>query len=185
MQDIFLLESQTKVDRKNSYIRSYPHILDQLQTGVALTERDFVCGAHIVYGWMPTILDLYPTAELTLQQGANLINKARVNGVLSESELANLAALVNNSMVGASKLLHFVNPNTFAIWDSKIYRFVHGQAAHQHRVNKVGAYVKYLDLLGTLRQDKRFPDFHASINEKMGYPVSPCRAIEVVMFLNA
>ncbi len=58
MQDIFLLEPQTKVDRKKSYIRSYPHILAQLQTESALTERDFVCGAHIVYGWMPTILDL-------------------------------------------------------------------------------------------------------------------------------
>ncbi|EJM79600.1 MULTISPECIES: hypothetical protein [unclassified Pseudomonas] len=185
MQDIFLLEPQTKVDRKKSYIRSYPHILGQLQTGAALTERDFVCGAHIVYGWMPTILDLYPTAELTLQQGADLLNKARTKGVLSESEMANLAALVNNSVVGASKLLHFVNPDAFAIWDSKIYRFIHGQAAHQYRVNNAGAYLKYLDLLNELREDKRFPDFHSSINEKMGYPVSPRRAIEVVMFLNA
>jgi hypothetical protein len=185
MQDIFLLEPQTKVDRKKSYIRSYPHILAQLQTESALTERDFVCGAHIVYGWMPTILDLYPTAERTLQQGANLLNKARVDGVLNQCELAELSALVNNSVVGASKLLHFVNPDAFAIWDSKIYRFIHSHAAHQYRVNNTGAYLKYLGQLSELRKDERFPGFHSSVNEKMGYPVSPLRAIEVVMFLNA
>jgi hypothetical protein len=93
--------------------------------------------------------------------------------------------LINHSMVGASKLLHFVNPQAFAIWDSKIYRFVHSKAPHQYRVNSPKAYSDYLCLLAKLQCDKRFPAFHVSINQKMGYPVSALRAIEIVMFQNA
>ena len=55
----------------------------------------------------------------------------------------------------------------------------------QNRVNNARTYERYLGLLQTLRQDVRFPTVHASINRKMGYPVSALRAIEVVMFLNA
>ena len=73
----------------------------------------------------------------------------------------------------------------FAIWDSRIYRFIYEQAPHQNRVNNARAYERYLGILQTLRQDVRFPTFHASINRKMGYPVSASRAIEVVMFLKA
>ena len=46
-------------------------------------------------------------------------------------------------------------------------------------------YVDYLNELATLAQRPEFARFHASMNEKVGYPVSPLRALELVMFLNA
>ena len=34
-------------------------------------------------------------------------------------------------------------------------------------------------------QDPRFPNFHETVNQKVGYPVSPLRALELVLFQNS
>lgn len=187
MIDVFQIEPRTQIDQAQSYIRAYPHILAALKTPHVLDEQAFVCGAHMVYGWMPTILEVHVSQSVNLHTGVALLNKARTTGRLSCEEIEQLASLVNRSVVGASKLLHFVNPEAFAIWDSRIYRFLHqGQrAAHAYRVNNAGEYEAYLGLLQRLQQDDRFPELHASVNRKMGYAVSPLRALEVVMFLNS
>lgn len=187
MKDVFQIEPLTHIDRAQSYIRSYPHILSAMKTPHVLDEQAFVCGAHMVYGWMPTILEIHISESVDVHAGVALLNKARIAGRLSCEEIEQLASLVNRSVVGASKLLHFVNPEAFAIWDSRIYRFLHqGQrAAHAYRVNNAGEYEAYLSLLQRLQQDDRFPELHASVNRKMGYAVSPLRALEVVMFLNS
>lgn len=187
MKDVFQIEPLTLIDRTQSYIRAYPHLLASLRERQVLSEQDFVCGAHMVYGWMPTILEIHASESVEVHEGVALLNKARADGCLSVGEIERLAQLVNRSVVGASKLLHFVNPEAFAIWDSKIYQFTQPKKpkAHQYRVNNAAAYGNYLMCLQKLRQDERFPDFHSSVNRKMGYPVSALRALEVVMFLNA
>ncbi len=187
LKDVFTLQDSTVLERGQSYIRAYPHFLAALapKSGQPLTAQDFVCGAHMVYGWMPTILDIYVSDEVGIDKGVEILNKARLQGALSVDEIHQLASLVNRSVVGASKLLHFVNPEAFAIWDSRIYRFHFNQTAHQNRVNNAAAYERYLKALHALREDPRFPAFHDAINRKMGYDVSALRALEVVMFLNA
>jgi hypothetical protein len=135
---------------------------------------------------MPTILDLYThSSKLNLDDAAQLLSKARQRGRVDDIELQRLASLINNSLVGASKLLHFIAPSEFAIWDSKVYAFVFGQRAHQYRMSDITKYRHYHDILELLRKDNRFERFHNSINSKMGYIVSPIRALEVVMYLNA
>jgi hypothetical protein len=186
MTDVFDLEPNTRVLQDDSYILSYPHILSYFTGKKTFDSADMVCGAHMVYGWMPTVLELYPEPpNRDLAVGAAILTKAKNTGVLSDQEIASLAALVNNSLVGASKLLHFVAPDHFAIWDSKIYAFVLHKKPHNYRVNDVANYRRYLSLLAGIRSDSRFDAFHESVNRKIGYDVSPLRAIELVMFLNA
>jgi len=186
MPDIFMLEQNTAIPVNNSYILSYPSLLEFFVPKATFTIGDFICGAHMVYGWMPTALDLYPsTPHIGLQRGADLLTKAKAAGVLSDDEIEELAQLVNRSVVGASKLLHFVAPSVFAIWDSRIYRFLLRQRAHHYRVNEVSTYRTYLGRLRKLRGDPRFPVFQASVNDKLGYDVSDLRALELVMFLNS
>lgn len=185
MSDVFEAEAATVVDPNQSYIRAYRHMLSSLEALDEFAESDFIRAAHMVYGWMPTILEIYADQPLTVAQGAALLTKAKKDGVLSHVELGQLAQLVNHSMVGASKLLHMVNPAAFPIWDSRIYGFVHGQTAHQYRVNNVSAYEHYMLILGELQKDRRFVELRASVNRKMGYPVTALRALEVVMFLNS
>lgn len=140
----------------------------------------------MAYGWMPTVLDLYPEApNIDLATGARLLSQAKSAGSLTDNEVEQLARLINNSLVGASKLLHFVSPQHFPIWDSKIYAFVFQEKPHNYRVSQVSKYRQYLAQLGQLRKGSRFESFHASVNQKVGYEVSEIRALELVMFLNA
>jgi len=186
MANVFDLEPHTRVLQDDSYILSYPHILSYFSAKATFDPADMVRGAHMVYGWMPTVLELYlepPNPDLAA--GAALLTRAKGTGALSDQEITSLAGLVNNSLVGASKLLHFVAPDQFAIWDSKIYAFVFEKKPYNYQVNEVASYRRYLSMLVSIRADARFNAFHASVNGKIGYAVLPLRAIELVMFLNA
>jgi hypothetical protein len=186
MKDVFQLEWNTVIPREKSYIISYPYILDYFQNINEFTARDFVCGAHMVYGWMPTILDLYPgKPNISLEQGAELLTRTKRNRSLSGGDIENLASLVNNSLVGASKLLHFTSPNSYPIWDSNIYSFIFGDKPHNNRVRKVSNYLEYMSHLQKIKNQPDFPMFHKSINAKLGYEVTPLRAIEIIMVLTS
>jgi hypothetical protein len=186
MKDVFDLEPNTHISRDNSYVVSYPYVLAHFQGLNAFSERDFVCGAHIVYGWMPTVLDLNPgRLPIDLQRGAELLTQAKKTGRLADNDIELLVKLVNNSLVGTSKLLHFTAPNAFAIWDSKIYSFAFEETAHNYRVNQLGKYREYMSRLEQIKRRPGFEAFHESVKSKVGYEVSALRAIELVMFLNS
>lgn len=181
MTNVFDIEPAFKVDTANSYLAAYRHMRSFFEDKEVFSESDFVCGAHMVYGWMPTILELH-TQQVTLAEAAALLTLAKRERHLSDADIQRVAGVVNNSLVGASKLLHFVDPERFAIWDSRIYAFVHQTTAHFYRMKSVSAYREYLSLLSTLSADARMPAFHASVNKKLGYSVSAFRALELVMF---
>jgi hypothetical protein len=186
MRDVFTLEPSTQIISDDSYLVSYPYILEYFASKVTFDAGDVVRGAHMAYGWMPTILELYPeNGGVDLDQAANILQKAKNGNELSSQELKFLMALVNNSLVGASKLLHFVAPERFPIWDSKVYSFVYEKRPHHYRVNNVETYKEYKELLNCLAQNVEFPSFHSSVQKKLSYNVSPLRSLELVMFLNA
>jgi hypothetical protein len=186
MPDVFELEPTTTISKNDSYLLSYPYLLNYFAVKHSLTPEDVVCGAHMAYGWMPTILDLYlKEPNIDLPTACDILNKLKIAGTLTDPQIKQLACLINNSLVGASKLLHFISPQKFAIWDSKVYAFVYEKKPHNYRVNDVLKYRHYLELLSRYQQDSRFTAFHASVNNKVGYEVSPFRALELVMYLNS
>lgn len=185
MQDVFLLQQTTEVLQDDSYVASYPYLLKYFSSKTSFAPEDVVLGAHMAYGWMPTVLELYPEPGNDLVTAAELLTKAKAGSALTATELESLAALVNNSLVGASKLLHFVAPDHYAIWDSRVYSFFCEKRPHSYRVNNVETYKEYIKSLNDLRYRVEFPDFHKSVQKKLGYVVSPLRALELIMFLNA
>ncbi|GAB4365933.1 MAG: hypothetical protein Kow0042_05440 [Calditrichia bacterium] len=116
---------------------------------------------------------------------AKTLNEAKTGNEISAQKIKALASLVNNSLVGASKLLHFVAPLHFPIWASRVYSYVYEQRPYHNRVNNVNKYLKYVELLKELAKKPEFKNFHASVQRKFGYKVSPMRSLELVMFLNA
>jgi hypothetical protein len=88
-------------------------------------------------------------------------------------------------VIGTSKLLHFVSPENYPIWDSKVYAFVLEEKAYHASVNNVFRYLDFIELLKNIKQKDGFADFHASVNKDIGYDVTAMRAIEIVMFQNA
>jgi len=186
MRDVFELEPKTQIQQDSSYIVSYPYLLAFFQKPGPLNVSDLVVGAHFVYGWMPTALDLYVGPRKSdLDRGTDILNSAKAEGELSDRDLRDLVRLINKSLVGTSKLLHFLRPDGFPIWDSKTYAFVFEEKPHHYRVNEISKYREYQAHLARIQERHGFARFHASMTTKVGYEISPLRSIELVMFLKA
>lgn len=181
LDELIAAEHNLALDREDSYLISYPEFVRFFRELDLIDRHHLIIGAHLVYGWMPTILRF---KSIYFDQVARMLNDVKAGRRLGEDELDAVKELINNSMVGTSKLLHFVNPHLYPIWDSRISRFITGKAYH-YFVNDVASYLAYLAMCQTLVQDARFPAFHRSVEHKLGYAVSPLRAVELVIYTTA
>lgn len=185
LEDIMRASEKAPSVQNKSYIRSYPKFLDFFREINIIDEKSFVVGAHFVYGWMPTMLELKGPAS-SFQEVLFIVNKAKDGESIDDRELEVLAKKINNSLVGASKLLHFVNPDEYAIWDSRVYRFwSEGPKAMQRRIRTPSVYRDYLKNCHEIAQKNQFKPIHEETNNKIGYEVTPLRAIEWVAFSSA
>jgi hypothetical protein len=127
---------------------------------------------------MPTIikLDIKKLDDILF-----LLNKTKSGNSLSREDLVTLQPCINNSMVGLSKLLHFINPAKYAIWDSRIYRYL-TELKSSYGVSKPELYLAYLSGLWEISATEGYAEIHQSIEKHFNYQITPMRAIEVVMF---
>lgn len=95
------------------------------------TENDLYLAMCIAYSWMPTMLDLYVEKGTKLQNYIPLVkrfkkyttvNELKDNERLIVADLIKLSKLVNNSVVGASKVLHIFYPKMIPIFDSNVVK---------------------------------------------------------------
>lgn len=184
IQSIQDAERDLIVNKDDSYIISYKEFIAYFAALPEITEHNFIIGAHFTYGWMPTIIDLRlncSNRELALQ----LLNDAKKGRILNKQDFELLANIINNSLVGTSKLLHFIRPDKYAIWDSRVYWFIHKETPHHHRVNNTNNYIEYLKVCAAIKVLPEFNVIHNNINLKMGYEVTSFRAIEFIMYNSA
>jgi hypothetical protein len=175
----------TSTETIESYIRSYPEIISFFSNLRTIALREFIIGAHVVYGWMPTILTLNepPTG---FQIIIDMLNNVKQGQYLDKNSLIRLQSVINNSLVGASKLLHFIRPDNYAIWDSRVYRFWSKSTPHHYRLQDPDAYLSYLTNCQQISNTYGFDVLHDRINAKMGYrdyKVTTLRAIEWVAYM--
>lgn len=159
---------------------SYKEFLTYFSSQQALTEHNIVIGAYFTYGWMPTILNL----RGDLSEVVMIANRVKKSIKITDEELRKVAFAINGSVVGASKLLHFICPNDHAIWDSRVYRYLHQEEPYQYRLEAPDTYWNYLKALDDLASDNRFFDSKQEVEKVVGYQVSDKRAAELVMFFN-
>tara|TARA_Y100000815_G_C13117776_1_gene415642 strand:+ start:88 stop:672 length:585 start_codon:yes stop_codon:yes gene_type:complete len=162
----------------NSYIDSYTEFIKYFQQINTIEKHHLIISGHFVYGWMPTIISLN---QDNLPEVLRLLNQVKQGHLLTANELALLKNCINNSMVGLSKLLHFIRPDLYAIWDSRIFKFLTGKKS-TYGINKPTAYLKYLQDLKKITDQKEFDKFFQEIQKSFQYPISKFRAIEIVMF---
>ncbi|MEQ1409895.1 hypothetical protein [Acinetobacter indicus] len=118
---------------------------------------DIVIGISFTYSWMPTILkkiDLTAADDLI-----KIFNKAKQGHRLTVPELQTLKNAFNNSLVGVSKLLHFIHLEHYEIWDSRVFRFLSGNEPHNFAFKRPEAYLEYLTLLDELKNEAVFESF--------------------------
>ena len=177
---------KVSIPSAHSYHRSYRDML-ALFAGQTITPRLLIQGAHMVYGWMPTILELDPA---DLEAIGRLLTQLRdeEDRMLTGQEWLQIKKAVNNSLVGASKLAHFVAPDRVAIWDSNIVSFlVEGwaslkPAALQSRANRLPALLAYQAAVRDERNTRTAKEIQSQVSKQLEYQVSQLRAMELLMF---
>ena len=121
-----LIEHSKNLDWSNTeyYLQSYGNINNYFNKLDPIGGHEFIIGAHIVYGWMPTILKLNFESKERLGECAKILNSVKnCEEIISNDDLKTLAKPINNgSLIGTSKLLHFIEPTKYAIWDSNVVR---------------------------------------------------------------
>jgi len=176
-------EKETKLDPADSFLVAYREFVAYFASLNTITEHDLIIGAHFVYGWMPRMLVLKNPKE-RLPDAVKVLNRVKQGHPATAQDLVCLRDLIDNSLVATSKLLHFINPNICAIWDSRVYRFINSKSPFDYQSKDPNNYLAYLANCQELWQDKDFPALHESMNRKIGYSVSSYRAIELVMYMN-
>jgi hypothetical protein len=162
----------------NSYVETYPEFLKYFDSINLIEKHHLVISSHFVYGWMPTIIHIN-TKEI--DKVLTLLNSVKAGHILGLEELEILKHCINKSMVGLSKLLHFINPEDYAIWDSRIYRYIKGKKS-QYGIDKAENYSKYLSEIREISKHQSYPDLHLLIEKHFSYPLTSMRAIEILIF---
>lgn len=181
LSDIAIAEENIKdIDRKNDTdILSYNEFITYFKDINVINAHNFIIGVHFIYGWMPTILKLNVNNININHDVLCVLNVVKKGERISEDNLVQLSKVINNSIVGTSKLLHFINPNIYAIWDSRVCEFIYN---HTNRVYDIKAYMEYLLICDAVANEVGFNLLHNKINKKIGYPVTALRAIEWVAY---
>ncbi len=164
--------------RLYTYIFSYPFLCAKFSDIERITPSDFIAIKAMVYGLMPTTMNLRKGDLEAFLAPLELLKKTGRR--LSTEELTGLKAIVNNSVVGTSKILHFLRPDIYPIWDSRINRFLHGEARD---TNSVTRYLSYLADFDRVSADPAFEPLRASLESKLNYSVTAARAFEMIMYL--
>lgn len=180
-----IIEQLTKIannidSSKENYFQSYTYFLNYFKNLDSINLENILIGISFTYSWMPTILK-----SIRLENPENVIailNDVKIGKQINEEQLFILKKSFNNSLVGTSKLLHFINPNQYAIWDSRVFRFLNNEKPHKYKLEKPKTYIEYLNFIENLKSEKIFNTFYDLMKQKVGYEITEYRALELAFF---
>jgi hypothetical protein len=173
---------------KDSLLPLYGSVIQQFADWNPVKWDNAVVALHIVYGWMPTVPDFERPKNLSVdkrERTTQLLNEARIR-ILNATEIDELKEnLVNNSVVGTSKLLHLLAPNKYAIWDGRVARVWYApEPSPRSRYEKSVEYLKYISSLKTWLIEKQVSEQISIIRKSSLYleTVSDLRILELILF---
>ncbi len=154
----------------------------------------------MTYGWMPRIPRLDFSEEANSIECSNLKenvgflssfnhkSKDDVYLILSksDSDIEKLKKFVDNSLTAVSKILHFIRPEDFLIWDSKIRKTLGISESYRNNIKK---YREYISAFKSLRKEYESKDRMKRILEEakeiFQYNISFARLIELALYVSA
>lgn len=139
------VRDQIAADKAQEDFQAVIQVAARRQT---LDWEEAVALLHMVYAWMPTMLRIIEphTQAQRLQLLAHL-QKVKTGALLTSTELAEVQYFANKSVVGASKLLHVLNPANYVIWDSRVANAFLWSGVTRVAFSTIGRYVEYMDAL--------------------------------------
>lgn len=179
--DFDYLEQSGKVSDRRlwTYLMSYPYIIGFFANVEEITPHELILGNAMVFSLMPTTMNLRnDDIEPLLLPLTKLKNKGTL---LTEEEFIMLKKLINNSLTATSKLLHFINPHIYPIWDSRINRFL---SSSTKNTNSVKTYYSYLDNYQLLAKNDDLNKITYALSQKLNYKITNARAFDLILYLS-
>jgi hypothetical protein len=165
--------------------KNYFRLLEFVQRNISRRDSiDLIGISHMVYGWMPTMFD---TTDEKIIEDAQIISTLWENilsGSLDDNFLKKIKCITNNSISGGSKLLHFINPNKYAIFDSNVFKSITNKRSYHYHFN-IENYKLYMKNLKQLSiDDKKMDDIKNVFKRNNEYDnrITNLRFIEMCLF---
>jgi len=181
IEQLNLDASKVDISKGATYYKSYPAFVEYFNQLSTLCENNLIIGANFTYGWMPTILK-YKSNKI--KEVLDVLNKVKANKIIDLLDILTIKSFLNNSMVGTSKLLHFISPSQYPILDSRVFRYLTNNNPHHYRLNSGELYLEYKKLCDKLTQSPEYASIHKKIVKQVGYQMTPLRTIELIMYSN-
>ena len=164
-------------DKFRSYLLTYPEFIRYFQKLPVIRCHNLIIAANFTYGWIPSITEFRKFQRKDFKEATTILNRVKAGNHVNEENVKTLQALIDNSLIAVSKLLHFVNPNFYGIWDTNVSQYLTGSNS-----KSVKLYLQWLDVCQDLIKRPAIRGVVAAVNNELGYKVTPIRAIELVMF---
>lgn len=173
--------------RGHTYLATYPAMIAIGAAAGITTSVKFHQLATLVYGWMPKIVRINPTHSTKAIVAFDAAISA-TPATFADVSVKDISDCLH-SVVGASKLLHFANPDVFPIWDSNVEIF---RAKPDSDITSVPQYFSYVKEVHNIRAEISFSSFYTAFNIAYSarlkangipaYTVGEVRAIEAAAF---
>jgi hypothetical protein len=162
----------------DGFLVSYPVLIRAFEKQSHIDADFLLFAAHAAYGWMPKKLNW---KSKQWKSEALLIEAIRVGQPLTASDMKKIVALINRSISGASKLLHFIAPNRFPILDSHIYTYLNNLHYREQPMD-CEFYIKYSEAITKVTKMPGFSSIQQKVNQRLNYGVTSIRAAELLLF---
>ncbi len=186
-QTIQRAAAELKLPGNDRYLHHYPLLLKGIADLLPLDGLKLSLVGSAVFSWMPTQMNI---DHRRLEASANVINSLPEQPLSQKSlELlaSTFATIRGRSVVAASKVLHFIYPREFPIFDRIIAKKI-GMPANGSKA--VASYLNYRQILSDLLQDGDVVSACGQVRHRLserGYyhEISDMRAVELVLFMSS
>ena len=170
----------------DSYLQTYPYMVDGIKYLMPLNDEKLLIAGSSIFSWMPTQSKIDTTL---LSASLKIITSLKTHS-LTKANLIQLAKTFRTirgekSVVAASKLLHFLYPDEYPIWDSRIRTKYSYSPSTDLEEDK---YMNYYMTVKSLIADPSVKKACAKLNARIiaaGYPgtLTTTRLVELCLFL--
>ena len=167
------------INPNDSFFISYREFLNYFEKIETIDFGSMVIGIHFTYSWMPTIFD-FRSNEFS--KVIVILNKVKRKLEINSEDCLVLKENFNNSLVGTSKLLHFINPMEYSIWDSRVFRYIFNKNPYQYHLSDPENFLSYLKMCKEITNSTGFEEIHEIVVTKVGYEISKMRSLELIMY---
>ena len=187
--DLVRLNAFPVHSKEASLIRVYPRLLRTAQSKDAEVLDTFLLLATLAHGWLPHSLQI---EEEKLPDAVDAFDRAREENRDFSLDIVESVANCLQSLVAASRVLHFANPYRYPTWGPAIEHFRLGRAPSPYHMMQTANYGDYVRDVQRLKGEEGFLGFHhaycMNYQQRLRrlaippYPLTDMRVIESAVY---